>query len=59
MSATFTARGEDIRITWGKLGLTQDIHRNKLAVIERAIALRYLKPLVEAEPICQGRWKYG
>ncbi|MEO1146526.1 MAG: hypothetical protein AAFY26_13150 [Cyanobacteria bacterium J06638_22] len=59
MSTTFTARGEDIRITWGKLGMTADIHRNKLAMIERAIALRYLKPLVESEPICQGRWQRG
>lgn len=59
MSANFTARGEDIRITWGKLGMTADIHRNKLAVIERAIALRYLKPLVEDEPICKGSWQHG
>lgn len=59
MSATFTARGEDIHITWGRLGSVENIHRNKLAVIERAIALRYLKPLVEVEPICEGRWQHG
>lgn len=59
MTADFTVRGEDIQITWGKLALTKDIHRNKLAVIERAIVLRYLKPLVEASPICQGRWQHG
>ncbi|MEP0911807.1 hypothetical protein NDI45_12875 [Leptolyngbya sp. GB1-A1] len=59
MTATFTVRGEDIRITWGKLGLVNDIHRNKLAVIERAIALRCIKSMVESTPICQGRWRHG
>ncbi len=59
LTATFTTRGEDIRITWGELGLTKNIHRNKLAVIERAITLRYLKPLLEAEPLCQGSWHHG
>ncbi len=59
LTATFTARGEDIRITWGELGLTKNIHRNKLAVIERAIVLRYLKPLLETEPLCIGSWHHG
>ncbi|MDA0673151.1 MAG: hypothetical protein O3C67_05525 [Cyanobacteria bacterium] len=56
LTASFTARGEDIRITWGEVGLTKNIHRNKLAVIERAIVLHYLKPLLESQPLCQGRW---
>lgn len=59
LSASFTVRGDDIRLTWGKYGLTNDIHQNKLAVIERAIVVRYLKPLIEAEPICSGRWQHG
>ena len=59
LTATFTARGEDIRLTWGELGLTKNIHRNKLAVIERAIVLRYLKPLLEIEPLCEGSWHHG
>lgn len=59
MTTTFIVRGEDVRITWGQIGLTKDIHRNKLALIERAIALRHIKSLIEAEPICTGRWNHG
>lgn len=59
LTATFTARGEDLRLTWGELGLTKNIHRNKLAVIERVIVLRYLKPLLEMEPLCKGIWQHG
>lgn len=55
INATFTVRGEDIRLTWGQLGGTQNIHRNKLAVIERSIVLRYLKPLIESAPLCGWR----
>lgn len=57
LKASFTARGEDIRLTWGELGLTQNIHRNKLAVIERAIVLRYFKSLVESKPLCEVTWE--
>jgi len=59
ITAGFTVRGDDIQITWGKIGGVENITRNKLAVIERFIALRHIKPLIEAEPICQGGWKYG
>lgn len=59
MKADFTVRGEDIQITWGKIWMTQNIHRNKSAVIERAIALRHIKPMVEASPLCTGRWQHG
>lgn len=58
LTADFTARGEDIQITWGELGLVKDIHRNILAVIERAIVRRYLKLLIE-EPLCKGSWQHG
>lgn len=59
ITADFTVRGEDVLITWGQVGSVKNIHRNKLALIERAIALRYIKPMVEAAPICQGRWIHG
>lgn len=59
VTADFTAQGDDIRLTGGQIGQAKDIHRNKLAQIERAIALRYIKQIVEAAPICQGRWRHG
>ena len=58
IAANFTVRGEDIQITWGQIGQVKNINRNKLAVIERAIALQYIKPMVELAPICQGRWSH-
>ncbi|MBE9182421.1 hypothetical protein IQ268_28130 [Oculatella sp. LEGE 06141] len=59
IAADFTVRGDDVQITWGQIGQVENIHRNRLALIERAIALRYIKPMVESAPICQGRWKHG
>lgn len=59
LKADFTVRGEDVKITWGQIGQASNINRNKLAVIERAIALRYIKPMVEASPLCEGRWRHG
>lgn len=59
ITADFTVRGEDVQITWGRIGQVENIHRNKLAVIERFIALRYIKTLVEPTPICQGKWRHG
>ncbi|MBW4490428.1 MAG: hypothetical protein KME12_21830 [Trichocoleus desertorum ATA4-8-CV12] len=59
IAADFIVRGEDVQITWGQIGQVKNIHRNKLAVIERAIALRYIKPIVESTPICQGGWRHG
>ncbi len=57
--AKFTARGEDARLTWGKLGLTQNITRNKLALIERFIVLKMIKPMIESGPLCESRWHHG
>lgn len=57
--ADFIVRGEDVRLTWGRMGQVENIHRNKLALIERAIALHYIKPVIESAPICQGRWSHG
>lgn len=59
ITADFIVRGDDVQITWGRIGHVENIYRNKLAVIERAIALRYIKPMVESAPICQGRWRHG
>jgi hypothetical protein len=58
MTADFTVRGDDVQLTWGQVGQAKNIHRNKRAVIERAIALRYIKPMVESTPICHGRWRH-
>ncbi|MEO0541496.1 MAG: hypothetical protein AAFZ80_11615 [Cyanobacteria bacterium P01_A01_bin.105] len=55
ITAVFTVQGEDIQLSPGQLGGTQNIHRNKLAIIERGIVMKYLKPLVEAAPLCE--WK--
>ena len=59
INAVFTVRGEDIQITWGQIGGTENIHRNKLAIIERGIVLRYLRPLIQDSPICEWRESYG
>ncbi len=59
LKADFTVRSEDVRITWGQIGQARNIHRNQLAVIERAIVLRYIKPMIEASPLCEGRWRHG
>lgn len=59
IAADFMVRGDDVQITWGRIGQVKNIHRNRLAVIERAIALRFIRPMVESAPICQGRWRHG
>ena len=70
IAADFMVRGEDVQITWRRIEQenvhhywarrkVEKIHPNKLAVIERAIALRYIKSMVESEPRGQGRWTYG
>lgn len=59
ITADFTVRGEDIQITWGQMGAVQNIHRNRLAVIERLLTLRYIKPLVEASALCEWRCQHG
>jgi hypothetical protein len=55
---TFTVRGEDVRLR-GKIRNVENIHQNIFAAIEVAIALRYIKPIVESSPICEGRWQHG
>ena len=59
MAADFTVRPEDVQITWGQMGRVKNIHRNKLALIERGVALRYIKPLVESSSLCAARWQHG
>ncbi|MBD2121827.1 hypothetical protein [Trichocoleus sp. FACHB-262] len=70
ITADFMVRGEDVQITWRRIEQedvhhywarrkVEKIHRNKLAVIKRAIALRYIKPMVESAPLCQERWEHG
>lgn len=70
ITADFMVRGEDVQITWRQIEQedvhyywarrkVEKIHRNKLAVIKRAIALRYIKPMVESAPLCQERWEHG
>ena len=59
MIADFKVRGEDIHLTWGQMGRVKNIHRNTFALIERGIALRYIKPLVESSSLCAARWQHG
>ena len=58
MKATFTVRGEDVKMTWGSVG-NRIISRNFWAAYERAVILRYIKPLVEESLVSEGRWQYG
>ena len=59
IKATFRVRGEDIRLTWSKVGPTQNLARNKIAIIERALALRYIKPQLESCSLSEVSWRYG
>jgi hypothetical protein len=58
--AVLSTRPGDIHITWGQVGWTQDITRNKLALIELAIAKqeinRRLEPLLSTSV---WEWKYA
>ena len=59
IKATFRVRGEDIRLTWSKVGPSQDLSRNKIAIIERALALHYIKPQLESGSLSEVNWQYG
>ena len=59
IKATFKVRGEDIRLTWSKVGPSQNLARNKIAMIERALALRYIKPQLESGSLSEVSWQYG
>lgn len=47
IKAIFTALPESIALLEGQLGLTKNISRNKLAVIERLLILKYIGPLLQ------------
>jgi len=59
VNASFLVRAEDVLLTWGEWGLANNITRNKLALIERAIVRNYIQPLVASEALCQARWEDG
>ena len=56
--ATFEANPDDVKLTWGEVMWTKDITRTKLALIERAIALRCVAPQLE-QPMSEVRWQHG
>jgi len=56
--ATFEASPDDVRLTWGEVMWTKDITRTKLAVIERAIVLKCIKPQLK-QPMSEVRWQHG
>lgn len=57
--ATFRVRGEDIYLTWGNIWHTKDVIRNKSAVIERALTLRYIgRQLEKSGSLSEVRWQY-
>ena len=55
----FSSRAEDVRITWGEIGYTKNISRNKMALIERAIAVRYLAQEINFDRMSEVVWNYG
>lgn len=57
VKAAFTVRDEDIRLTWGKVGWTMNVSRNKLALIERAIALKYIAAQLKPS-LSEVSWHY-
>ncbi len=59
IKASFKVRGEDIRLTWSKFGPSQKLTRNKIVLIERALALKYIKPQLESSSLSEVSWQYG
>jgi len=59
LKATLAVRAEDVRLTWGKFGWTPNITRNRLAVIERAIALKHIGPQLQNGTLTTTEWQYG
>jgi hypothetical protein len=59
LKAIVTVRAEDVRLTWGKLGWTPNITRNRLALIERAIALKHIGPQLNNSTLSTTGWQYG
>ena len=58
VAANFRVRSEDVRLTWGKIGTVKNVARNKLAVIERALALKYIGPKIESSSLSEIEWRY-
>lgn len=58
VKAEFWALGEDIRLTWEQMNPAPNVHRNQLAVLERALALQYIGPRCEAGPFSVVSWRY-
>ncbi len=50
VTATFTASKEDISLTAGQLGWTKDLSRNKMAIIERSIAIKIIAATLAQKP---------
>ena len=58
VDAEFWAQREDIRLNFAKVNIPQGINRNKLAVIERVLALQYIGPYIESNPLSEIGWNY-
>lgn len=58
IEAVFCSRAEDIRITWGEIGSTKNISRNKIALIERAIAMKYLAQEINLDRMSEATWSH-
>jgi hypothetical protein len=58
VQATVHARVEDICITWGEVGFAKNITRNKLALIERAIAKHHIGSQL-SKPLSEVKWFYA
>ncbi|MEN8444261.1 MAG: hypothetical protein ABG776_04525 [Cyanobacteria bacterium J06555_13] len=58
LTARFTVRREDIRLSWGKAVATELIPRNKLAVIQSILTHEYIGPKIDACPLCEVSWSH-
>lgn len=56
--ATFSVKGEDVCLTWGRFAATKDVSRNQLAFIERFWILHYLRSYVEQSPLSECEAQY-
>ncbi len=57
--ATFDIDATDVELTWGDVVYTKNITQNKLAMIERIIALKYIREQLNSQPLSEVRWQHG
>lgn len=58
LTARFTVHSEDIRFDWGDGPAAKNIHRNKLAVVQRVLTHDYIQSQIDSYPLSEVTWKY-